>query len=270
MSDRGGPQFIPRPEQWRNGRPSPWSPAFPNGRGPTDSDPFLAPAELTIDRVRDVFPPDRRGTPSPVETEGAAPSAVLVAFFEERAPGGSGTSGLHVLLTRRAWGLRTHRGEVSFPGGRCDPGETPADAAVREAWEETALDTSAVEVLGELDHLTTVTRRAYIVPVVAALPGRPEVVANPGEVDEVLMVPVAELLSDEVFREERWGSDDLHRPVYFFELVGDTIWGATAAMLRQALALLVGADPGPLEDLDPARGIASAFRLTEEQARGVV
>lgn len=125
-------------------------------------------------------------------------------------------------------------------------------------------------MLGELDHLTTVTRRAYIVPVVAVLRGRPPVVANPGEVDEVLMVPVSELLSDEVFREERWGTEELHRPVYFFELKGDTVWGATAAMLRQALALLVGADPGPLSDLDPARGIAPAFRLTDEQARGVV
>ena len=226
--------------------------------------------DLTLQRVRDVFPSSMRGRPSPVETEGAAPSAVLVAFFEDVDPDDARTGGLHVLLTRRAWGLRTHRGEVSFPGGRCDPGETPAEAAVREAWEETSLDTSTVEVLGELDHLTTVTRRAYIVPVVAVLPGRPEVVANPDEVDEVLMVPVAELLSGDVFREERWGSEDLHRPVYFFELVGDTVWGATAAMLRQALALLVGTEPGPLEDLDPARGIASAFRLTDEQARGVV
>ncbi len=204
---------------------------------------------------------------------------MLVAFFvpldDADAEGDAGRSpagadGLHVLLTRRSWGLRTHSGEVSFPGGRCDPGESPADAAVREAWEETGLDPQSVEVLGELDHLTTVTRRAYIVPVVSVLTGWPDVVANPGEVDEVLMVPVAELLAPGVFREERWGNDDLHRPVYFFELVGDTVWGATAAMLRQALSMLVGADAGSLTDLDPARGVSSAFRLTEEQARGVV
>ncbi|MGI9576697.1 MAG: NUDIX hydrolase [Microthrixaceae bacterium] len=267
MSDRGGPQFIPRPDGWSEGRVAPWSPGFAEG---DDESSTLDPAELTPERVREVFPRSRKGRTSPVETEGAAPSAVLVAFFMDDSPFEGADSGLHVLLTRRSWGLRTHRGEVSFPGGRCEAGETPAEAAVREAWEETALVPESVEVLGELDHLTTVTRRAYIVPVVALLASRPRVVANPGEVDEVLMVPVAELLSDEVFREERWGSDEVHRPVYFFELLGDTVWGATAAMLRQALALLVGADAGPLSDLDPARGISTAFRLTAEQSRGVV
>lgn len=220
---------------------------------------------LDLERVRQVFPPDRRGRPSPVETGSAAPSAVLVAFFEDESDGE-----LHVVLTRRSWGLRTHRGEVAFPGGRCELGETPAEAAVREAWEETALRSGSVEVLGELDHLTTVTRRAYIVPVVAALPGRPELTANPGEVDEILCVAVPELLAPGVFREEQWGDDAQHRPVYFFELVGDTIWGATAAMLRQAMAMLVGVDPGSLTDLDPARAAPKGYRLTEEQSRGVV
>ena len=259
MTERGGPQFIPRPEQWSGGRPAPWE-SSPDDEGGGRT-------AVGLDRVREVFPPSRRGRPSPVETSGAAPSAVLVPFFD--VPDGDG-AGLHVLLTRRSWGLRTHRGEVSFPGGRCDLGESPAGAAVREAHEEVALHPAQVEVLGELDHLTTVTRRAYIVPVVAVVADTAALVPNPAEVDAVLRVPVAELLAPGVFREERWGSEELHRPVYFFELVGDTVWGATAAMLRQALALLVGADPGSLTDLDPARGVSSAFRLTEEQSRGVV
>jgi len=273
VSERGGPQFIPRPEQWLEGRPAPWSPDFEPGDGAGSASGRATPldaSELGIARVREVFPRSRRGVPSPVENTGAAPSAVLVPFFDDESGELTEGGGLHVLLTRRSWGLRTHRGEVSFPGGRCELEETPAEAAVREAFEETDLDPDSVEVLGELDHLTTVTRRAYIVPVVALLSGVPDVTANPDEVDKVLFVPVAELLSAEVFREERWGSDELHRPVYFFELFGDSVWGATAAMLRQALALLVGVDPGPLEDLDPARGVATAFRLTDEQARGVV
>lgn len=266
MTERGGPQFIPRPEQWREGRPGPWEPASaPSGE---TSAGVLEPSALDLHRVREVFPPERRGRQSPVETAGAAPSAVLVPFFE--FPPDDGTPGLGVLLTRRSWGLRTHSGEVSFPGGRCELDESAAQAAVREAEEEVALDPARVEVLGELDHLTTVTRRAYIVPVVAVVSDTSRLEANPSEVDAVLRVPVSELLSPEVFREERWGSEDLHRPVYFFELAGDTVWGATAAMLRQALALLVGADAGSLTDLDPARGVSTAFRLTAEQARGVV
>jgi 8-oxo-dGTP pyrophosphatase MutT (NUDIX family) len=198
-----------------------------------------------------------------VEIEGVAASAVLVPLFSD-------ADGMHVVLTRRSWGLRTHRGEVSFPGGRCDPGETAAEAALREAWEEVALDPDSVEVLGELDHLTTVTRRAFIVPVLGLMQERPLLRANPEEVDEALLVPLDELMSPGVFREERWGSEELHRPVYFFDLVGDTVWGATAAMLRQLLALLTGTDPGGAEDRDPAGGLTRAFRLDYPDPDGVV
>ena len=75
----------------------------------------------------------------------------------------------------------------------------------------------------------------------AALPGRPDTVANPAEVSEVLHVPIAELLDPAIFREERWTfpwAED--RPIFFFELVGDTVWGATGAMLRQLLGLATG------------------------------
>lgn len=251
MSPRGGPQFIPRPAESLPGRPAPWA--------------ALAEGSLSfdLDHVRRILPPGRRGRPSPVEDEGAAPSAVLVALFEAG-------DGPHVLLTRRSWGLRTHRGEVAFPGGRVEAGETAAEAALREAWEEVGLAPGAVEVLGELDHLTTVTRRAYIVPVVGLLDGTPDLEANPEEVDEVLLVPVAELLLAEVYREERWGPPAMNRPIYFFELVGDTVWGATAAMLRQLLARLLGVPTGDPTDVDPARGVPMGYRPLPGSSGGVV
>ena len=93
----------------------------------------------------------------------ARPSAVLVALAD-------GPSGAEVLLTRRSWDLRSHKGEISFPGGRIDAGESPAEAALREAQEEVGLDPAAIEVVGELEHLNTVVSRSYIVPVVARLP----------------------------------------------------------------------------------------------------
>lgn len=250
MAERGGPQEIPRPDLWTPGRPAPWS--------------TLPPAARRIDpeQVRSVFPTSLRGSPSPVADEGGTPSAVLVPVYDD---GG----GLQVVLTRRAWNLRTHRGEVSFPGGRAEPGESPLDTALREAAEEVDLDPASVEPLGELDHLTTVTRRAYIVPVLGLLPGRPELRANDAEVDAVLHVPLSELLAEDVFHEERWGPPDLARPVYFFDLVGDTVWGATAAMLRQMLARLTGTDPGDPLDHDPARDAPPGFRLTPDQERSV-
>ena len=101
-----------------------------------------------------------------LEYPGARHSAVLVALFP-------GDEGAEVVLTRRARTLRNHRGEVSFPGGRMDPGETPVEAALREAYEEVALDPALVTVVGELDHLATLVSRSHIVPVVGTLADRP-------------------------------------------------------------------------------------------------
>lgn len=160
-------------------------------------------------------------------------SAVLAAVYDD---GGEA----HVILTRRAWHLRAHRGEVSFPGGGRDPGEDLEDTARREAWEEIGLDPRLVEIVGELDHLSTVTSGSFIVPFVAVLHDRPSVTANPAEVEAVLHVALSELLREGVFHEERWQIEGAQRSIFFFEMVGDTIWGATAAMLRQLLGLVTG------------------------------
>src|SRR5688572_20188901 len=196
----------------------------------------VAPEErsITTDRIRGALT-GRIGTASVAEADPSSRgSAVLAAVWDE-------DDGAHMLLTRRATGLRSHSGEVSFPGGRRDPGESLLDAALREAAEEVALDPGSVEVLGELDHLMTITSGSFIVPYVGVLPSRPSgLVPNPGEVDAVLFVPFAELLLDEVYREERWtwsGDVVAERRLFFFELVGDTLWGATGAMVRQLIGL---------------------------------
>jgi 8-oxo-dGTP pyrophosphatase MutT (NUDIX family) len=130
---------------------------------------------------------------------------------------------------------------VSFPGGGREPDDTDLlTTALREAHEEVALDPAAVEVIGELDHLSTVMSRSFIVPSVGILPGRPDLRPAPAEVEHILHVPLDELLLPEVFHEEWWGLPGLDRPLFFFEVVGDTIWGATAAMLRNLLGLVTG------------------------------
>ncbi|MCL4167271.1 UNVERIFIED_CONTAM: hypothetical protein GTU68_042502, partial [Idotea baltica] len=92
--------------------------------------------------------------------------------------------------------MRTHRGEVSFPGGGFEPGDTsPVDTALREAHEEVGVPRTLVDVVGELDHLTTVSSDREIVPIVGMLPERPAVVADPTEVDKVLHVGLEDLLA---------------------------------------------------------------------------
>jgi 8-oxo-dGTP pyrophosphatase MutT (NUDIX family) len=164
------------------------------------------------------------------DTASGLASAVLAALYEEHGE-------VLVVLTRRAQHLRSHRGEVSFPGGGQETGEDLQATALREAREEIDLDPGSVEIIGRLDHLTTFTNRSFIVPFVGILAARPALTANAGEVELILHVPLNDLLAEGVFREERWGVPPLDRPQMFFEIVGDTIWGATAAMLRNLLAL---------------------------------
>jgi 8-oxo-dGTP pyrophosphatase MutT (NUDIX family) len=221
---RGGDQNIPRPLSTRGGRPAPWEHLSPAARRPS-----LADVRSALDAAGPARRSERETLP---DIDRAA--AVLVPLYEHDGE-------LFVVLTRRTWNLRTHSGEVSFPGGRQDDGEDLWETALRESREEIALDTSSVVRIGELDHMATVMSHSFIVPYVAALPGRPDTTPNPGEVSAVLHVPVAELLDPANYREERWelpwASD---RPLFFFELVGDTVWGATGAMLRQLLGLVTG------------------------------
>lgn len=155
-------------------------------------------------------------------------SAVLAPFYEHEGE-------VWLVLTRRSWHLRAHKGEIAFPGGRQDPGETLWETALREAWEEVDLDRSRVDCLGELDHLATVTSRSFIVPYVGLLPERPELTANEDEVDAILHVSLGELLDPAIYREERWGFAGVDRRIHFFELVGDTLWGAPASVLVDLL-----------------------------------
>ena len=219
---RGGPQQIPRPVSSRPGAPAPWSDADGLHAGPS------------LDQVRRALAAAGPAQPAPAELEGARAAAVLVPLYEHDGR-------VWVLLTRRAGHLRSHQGEVSFPGGGRDGDEALVTTALREAEEEIALDPSTVEVVGELDHLSTVTSGSFIVPFVGILPGRPDgLVPNPDEVEHILHVPLAELLAEEVYREEVWSFEEAERPIFFFELVGDTVWGATASMLRRLLALVLG------------------------------
>lgn len=147
----------------------------------------------------------------------------------------------HVVLTRRSARLRSHTRQVAFPGGRIDPGETPLEAALREAAEEVGIPPTSVEILGRLATTTTAVDVAPITPFVGRVASRPRLVASPEEVERAFTVPLIELVHPDVYREEIWTLDgSTERSIEFFELHGDTVWGATSRMLSELLGLVVG------------------------------
>jgi 8-oxo-dGTP pyrophosphatase MutT (NUDIX family) len=192
---------------------------------------------------------DRVLGPSILVNETNAPAlrfvnaAVLAVLFEEEGEA-------RLVLTRRSSSLRSHRGEVSFPGGRLDPGEQPAAAALREAHEEVALDPAAVTTVGWIHPVLTMVSGSLIMPVVASVPARPHLEASPDEVERVFDVALRDLADPEIFHEERWsipgrvipGSPDNSFAVWFFEIEGEMIWGATARMIHELLSLVLLGD----------------------------
>jgi len=216
---RGGDQIIPRPASWRRGADAPWA-----GR---------IPGRFELASVASAVAAQGAGRPPSFFTPNSREAAVLVALFP-------GALGAEVVLTRRSSTMLHHRGEISFPGGGVDPGETSVQAALREAFEEVALDPALVTVVGELDHISTMVSRNVIVPVVGTLAARPQMHPAAAEVDRILTVPLVELAATDVYREELWGTAPFDRPIHFFELDDETVWGATGRILLQLLSIAAG------------------------------
>jgi 8-oxo-dGTP pyrophosphatase MutT (NUDIX family) len=152
-------------------------------------------------------------------------AAVLVPLYEDGED-------LRVVLTRRPDGMRTHAGDVVFPGGMIDPDDDgPVSAAIREAWEEIGIPPGAVEVIGGLPPVTTRSQEMLIVPVVARIERPAEFRLEPFEVDAVMEPTITELLDDDAWTTQEWHG----RTLWFYEFPEGTLWGATAFMVRTLL-----------------------------------
>lgn len=143
----------------------------------------------------------------------------------------------HVLLTRRPMHMRRHAGQLSLPGGRIERGEDPLAAALREAREEIGLHPADADVLGRLSETLVLQSAFRLTPWVASVPYPYAYVAAPGEVEEILHVPLSALLRPGVHRVEPREAYGMNLDVHFFTLGGDVLWGATARIVWELLGI---------------------------------
>jgi len=177
-------------------------------------------AELLSDTIEGLHPLARK-------------AAVLIGFFElEGEP--------TLIFIRRAPTLRSHGGEIAFPGGGVEPEDSSlVMAALREAEEEIGLDLSGVEVLGVLEPVFTVVSNYLIIPVVAYLHnGLGMVQLQASEVTEIIFAPFKRLTDESIYHTEEWTREGQTRTIYFYDFEPYRIWGATARMLKAFLDLL--------------------------------
>ena len=147
-------------------------------------------------------------------------------------------AGAAIPLTVRASGLARHPGQISLPGGATDPGETLAQAALREAAEEIGVDPASVRVLGELTPVHVLVSGFTLHPVVGVTDRRPDFVAAPAEVEEILEVSLHDLRDASRIRHGTRIREGVAVEFPYFDLLGHQVWGATAMVLGEFICLL--------------------------------
>ncbi|WP_425145328.1 NUDIX hydrolase [Deinococcus sp.] len=152
-------------------------------------------------------------------------AAVLVGLTLEADP--------RVLLTVRSSELPTHQGQISFPGGSLEAGESSVQAALREAHEEVGLDPADVRVLGSLDDVFT-PLKFHVTPVLARLSAELSLTPTP-EVAEILLPRLSELRAATPRSEERMSPLGQAVTVWHYPWRGHDIWGMTARVLKDVL-----------------------------------
>ena len=220
-----------------------------------EQEPILPPGQtefnVTLDAILERFkraghpedpgePDKRRGDHNlnpgtyPEDQPVLTPAAVLVPLINR-------PEGLTVLLTERTDHLANHAGQVSFPGGHTEEGETPEETALRETEEEVGLDQDKIALLGRLDFY--VTRTGFMVtPVVGIVEPPTEVYPDPREVAEVFEVPLDFFLDPENHEQHSYFYQGKDRYFYAMPYDGHYIWGATAGILVNLYQFLSGGE----------------------------
>jgi 8-oxo-dGTP pyrophosphatase MutT (NUDIX family) len=157
-------------------------------------------------------------------------SAVLLPIYYKEGQ-------CYILFTRRTEKVKEHKGQISFPGGARQDGESLRETALRESREEINLSPADVEVLGELDDTVTVVSNYIVTPFVGVIPWPNDLKADGWETDEIIEAPIAALLDKKSREDKKEVVEGKTVTSYFYNYGGRVIWGATARILHQFLEL---------------------------------
>ena len=181
-------------------------------------------------------PIPRRGDDGTIPREARPGATMLLLFPQDGAP--------HLVLTKRSRQVEHHKGQISLPGGRVEAGESPEQAALREAHEEIGVEPDTVTVLGPLSPLYIPVSGFVMHPYVGTLARAATWRLQESEVEAVMTPPLRSLADPSnhlTYKKELLGED---RDVPYFSVRGERVWGATAMVLAEFMHLL-GVSPEP-------------------------
>ena len=169
----------------------------------------------------------RRFTPTPT----ARPSAVLLPLVIKN-------NNIEVLFTLRSSTLSNHSGQISFPGGRAENGETPTETALREVEEEIGIGKEDIQILGSLSDLFVPPSDSIISPLIGIIRNLPLMIINADEVEEVFLVPLADFLDPDKYKSVTRDIQGYAVQVPTWSVHPTTpLWGATAMILSELVEL---------------------------------
>lgn len=182
-----------------------------------------------IDELRKLFSTRERRV---IERPSFAHAAVLVPLFKKGED-------CHILFTKRTDQVKYHKGEISFPGGVFDKGDSELErTALREAFEEIGLKGNDVQIIGVLDDIVTVTE-FIVTPIVGLFSYPYPFKLSLIEIEELIEVPLSSLLDEDCFSEREIIRGGRQEVVYAYQYEKHVIWGATARILKQFLDMIL-------------------------------
>lgn len=187
---------------------------------------------LGIEAHQKMLPPGRRLITQESEASIIKPSGVLLLLFPDAGK-------IYLCLIKRPSTMKHHPSQISFPGGKVEKEDASAEmAALREAQEEVGIDPSQVKILGKLSELYVEVSKFLIHPFIAWADKKPDFIINKAEVDELILLPINDLVANETIMETDMDTLTGRLRIKYYPFNSQIIWGATAMILSELIEIL--------------------------------